>query len=521
MLNLAAGDKPPFEFNGKIFDDAAAMVYDAGGFDLSQIKDPRAKKMAEETLRVIMRAVETGVPHEVPPELLYALEENSFVFSGFKTYHTLRDIGLSMVDDKGSVKPFDMFKEDVKKVNERYNINYLYAEYKHAVGASLMAVKWRDLAERPERYFLQYRTAGDSKVRETHRRLDGVTLPATDPFWDKYYPPNGWGCRCQVTKVRRGKYSSTDPKQAMKDGDEMTEDIKQRIFRYNAGKDLKLFPPKHPYYKAPAAAKKAIKELTEEQKKDKRVAEMRAQLPDTLTDAEKDAKAVNNYEIEKALGVTMGKPMTVEQADKQSANPKHVLKFLPDPNGSYRDTAGNRFRLNPDYKKTRDYPFSINCQTCAPAYALRLMGFDVTAKGNTAGSLSEYLSHQRSFEAWKNADGSKCAPVLTFDWMLDKGYKTMTKKRYREYFEEACKDEGVYVLTIGWRGGGGHATILQRDADGVLSYIEPQEFDSDKGAKRTIDELCESGSTKPISTRGVLRVDNKVFDLKFISIFDK
>ena len=287
MLDLAADDKPPFEFNSKIFDDAAAMVYDAGGFDLSQIKDPRAKKMAEETLRIIMRAVDEGIPHEVPEELRYALEENSFVFSGFKTYHTLRDIGLSMVDDKGNVKPFDAFKEDVKKVNQRYNVNYLYAEYKHAVGASLMAVKWRDLAERPDRYFLQYRTAGDSKVRETHRRLDGVTLPATDAFWDKYYPPNGWGCRCQVVKVRRSKFPSTDPKQAMKDGDEMTDDIKQRIFRYNAGKDLKLFPPKHPFYKAPAAAKKTINEINEEKKKEqtaKRRKEIRAYMADHLND---------------------------------------------------------------------------------------------------------------------------------------------------------------------------------------------------------------------------------------------
>ena len=498
------------------------MVYDAGGFDISQINDPRARKMADETVRIIDSAIETGIPHEVPPELRYALEENAFVFSGFKTYHTLRDISLSMVDEKGNVKPFDKFRDDVLQVHQRYNVNYMYAEYKHAVGASMMAAKWRDLAQRPERYFLQYRTAGDARVRETHRQLDGVTLPADDPFWDKYYPPNGWGCRCQVTKVRRSKYTASDSAEAIKIGDEMTDEPKMRIFRYNAGKTLKLFPPKHPYYKAPQKAKKAVKKLTEEQMKDQRIAQIRQQLPDTLTDEEKDAKAVNNYEIEKTLGITMGKPMTVEQADKQSANPKHVLKFLPDPKGSYIDKkSGERLSLNPDYNERRDRPFSINCQTCAPAYALRLMGFNVTAKGKTAGSLSEYLSYQHSFEAWKNPDGTECKPVLTFDWMIEKKYKSMTKKRYREYFEEACKEEGVYILTIGWRGGGGHATILQRDAAGVLSYIEPQVYDEGLGAKRPIDKLCEKGSTSPLLTRGILRVDNKVFDLKFISIFDK
>ena len=47
-----------------------------------------------------------------------------------------------------------------------------------------------------------------------------------------------------------------------------------------------------------------------------------------------------------------------------------------------------------------------------------------------------------------------------------------------EYFNEVCKEEGVYELSIGWKSGGGHATILQRFADGELRYIEPQSDNS-------------------------------------------
>lgn len=522
-LQLAKGEDDDVPtFDPAVFDDAAQMVYDAGGFDASQLTDPRARKVIDATTQIINRAVETSIPHDVPETLRYALENNGFIFSGFKTFHALREVGLSMLDDKGNVKPFDDFRKDVQQINQNYNVNWLNAEYKHALGSSLMAVKWADLSKDTDRYFLQYRTAQDSRVRPDHAALDGITLPADDPFWSKYYPPNGWGCRCQAVQVRRSKYQPSDPKEAMKLGDEATDTLKQRMFRYNAGTEMQLFPPKHPYYKAPAAAKKVIKQLTAEQKKNKRVAELRAQLPDNLTDAEKDAKALNNYEIAEKLGVKVGKPMSVEQADKQSANPKHVLKFIPDANGNYWDKAtGERFRLNPNYKETRDRPFSINCQTCAPAYALRLMGFDVKAKGNTTGSLSEYLSRQHSFEAWKNSDGTECTPILTNSWMVSKKYKTMTEKRYREYFNECCKEEGVYILTIGWRGGGGHATILQRMKDGTLAYIEPQEYNDKKGAARSIDELCKSGATKPLATRGILRVDNKIFNTKFISIFDK
>ena len=96
----------------------------------------------------------------------------------------------------------------------------------------------------------------------------------------------------------------------------------------------------------------------------------------------------------------------------------------------------------------------------------------------------------------------------------------MDADKYREYFEEVCKDEGVYILTIGWKGGNGHATILQRFADGSLKYVEPQAYDPSKGTARSIDELCNDGAENPISTRGILRVDDKIFNLKFASIFE-
>lgn len=248
-------DTPHFDLG--LFDDAAAMVYDEGGFDAAQLTDPRAQKVIEETARIINRAIDTAVPHEVPETLRYALENNGFIFSGLKAFHALREVGLSMLDDKGNVKPFEDFRKDVQQINQNYNVNWLNAEYKHALGSSLMAIKWNDLKQDTDRYFLQYRTAQDSRVRPDHAVLDGITLPADDPFWSKYYPPNGWGCRCQAVQVRRSKYQPSDPKEAMKLGDEATATNKQQMFRYNAGMDLNLFPPKHPYNKAPAKAKTA------------------------------------------------------------------------------------------------------------------------------------------------------------------------------------------------------------------------------------------------------------------------
>ena len=91
-----------------------------------------------------------------------------------------------------------------------------------------------------------------------------------------------------------------------------------------------------------------------------------------------------------------------------------------------------------------------------------------------------------------------------------------------EFFNEVCREEGVYELVIGWRGGSGHATILQRFADGELRYIEPQS-DNSKGSGMELKDvryLCDRGAANSHSCRGIMRIDNKLFNTDFISIFD-
>ena len=260
LLQLA-NTEVPFEFDDTLFEAVADLVYQNGGFDISQLEDPAARAVIHETLRVLVSAINSGLPHEVPETVRYALENNAFVFSGFKTFHSMREIGLSMVTDKGDIKPFNDFMADVKKINQQYNHNYLYAEYNHAVGTSLMAAKWHEFEQDGDRYNLQYRTAGDGHVREEHALLHGTTLPPSDPFWDMYYPPNGWNCRCTVEQVLKDKYPLSDADLAMKRGDNCTDGVKQRMFRYNPGKTMELFPPKHPYRKVPAEAKAVIEDV--------------------------------------------------------------------------------------------------------------------------------------------------------------------------------------------------------------------------------------------------------------------
>ena len=84
-------------------------------------------------------------------------------------------------------------------------------------------------------------------MRPEHAALNGVTLPPSDTFWDEYYPPNGWNCRCTAVQVRKGKYPETPREQAIERGKEALAGDKKGMFRFNPGKQRKAVPDYNPY----------------------------------------------------------------------------------------------------------------------------------------------------------------------------------------------------------------------------------------------------------------------------------
>ena len=175
------------------------------------------------------------------------LKHSNYIFSGLKTFHELNEAFPSLTDENGDRKTFERFLKDVQTVNETYNRNYLRAEYNFAHSSASMAARWEMFQKDGDRYLLQYRTAGDDKVRPAHAALNGTTLPITDSFWDSYFPPNGWNCRCTAVQVRRGKYTETPHDEAMQRGQDATGEDKKGIFNFNSGKKQKTFPDYNPY----------------------------------------------------------------------------------------------------------------------------------------------------------------------------------------------------------------------------------------------------------------------------------
>jgi hypothetical protein len=51
--------------------------------------------------------------------------------------------------------------------------------------------------------YLEYTLGASERHRPLHVEKAGLILPVDSPFWDEWFPPNGWGCKCGVRPVTK------------------------------------------------------------------------------------------------------------------------------------------------------------------------------------------------------------------------------------------------------------------------------------------------------------------------------
>lgn len=173
------------------------------------------------------------------------LKQNLYRFSGAKTFQELAKMNYFL----GNNKAFPDFKKEALKVNQEYNVQYLENEFVTANRSGAMAEKWQKINDQKVLYpNLKYKTVKDNRVREEHRQLHDVIKPIDDAFWDKWYPPNGWRCRCYVTQTDEPATPGTATGEPTPG------------FHGHVGKSNMTFnEEEHPYFIFPAADAKKIK----------------------------------------------------------------------------------------------------------------------------------------------------------------------------------------------------------------------------------------------------------------------
>lgn len=212
--------------------------------------DPSVWKYNVDT---IWKSVEMGFGTsyaEQSTDVIDQLRRNVNVFAAFKNHANVQDVAALLVDANGQQRPYEEFKELALQVSENYNKHWLKTEYHLAERSATMAAEWQRIqADADILPNLRYLTVLDDKVREAHRKLDDVILPINDPFWDAFYPPNGYNCRCYVEQ--------TDA--PVKELDFVPDETEvPASFRNNVGKENVIFSEAHPYFVEQASSKKSI-----------------------------------------------------------------------------------------------------------------------------------------------------------------------------------------------------------------------------------------------------------------------
>jgi SPP1 gp7 family putative phage head morphogenesis protein len=264
-IQLADTDKENPKLR-RLFDQVVDKLHAERPKLRKMMRSPEFRAVMRETGDQLSQAVQEGYGMQLPeleygtPDavLLGKLTTHLYVFSANKSYKLLTELNALLVDD-GQIRSFPSFKKEALKLHEDYNIQWLKTEYETAVATGQMAAKWLTFQDKKDQYFLKYTTVGDSRVRPAHHELDGITLPVDHTFWNTHYPPLGWKCRCNVTRVPRTGRKATD------EDDLANLSQKPAEFGHNAGKTGVVFPESHQYNDIPAGAKPLLRRMATEE----------------------------------------------------------------------------------------------------------------------------------------------------------------------------------------------------------------------------------------------------------------
>jgi len=219
-----------------------------------------SRALYQHNYRTLLKAVEKGMKKDFGKiklgtpdwEFTQNLKYNIAVFAAFKNHDETMTIASLLTDKTGKIRPWKDFKEEALKVSQKYNVTHLKAEYNRAQSSARAAKDWQRYQNRKSLYpNLRYVATKDERTRDDHMALDGAVYPIDHSFWDTYYPPNDWGCRCRVEPTADDEVSRT----------EIT--IKPD-FKNNPGKTARIFTPDHKYIRdAKPEFKQRIKEFVE------------------------------------------------------------------------------------------------------------------------------------------------------------------------------------------------------------------------------------------------------------------
>lgn len=151
-------------------------------------------------------------------DLWKAQHAKGFMVAGAYKAELLADFRAAVEKAVTEGTTLEEFRKDFDRIVETHGWSYKGSRnwrseviYATNIRTAYAAGRWEQLTD-PEQLevmpYLTYRHGGSREPRPEHLALDGLTLPADDPFWDTHYPPNGWGCSCRAFGATPSEYAA-------------------------------------------------------------------------------------------------------------------------------------------------------------------------------------------------------------------------------------------------------------------------------------------------------------------------
>ena len=178
---------------------------------------------------------------------------NAFTASEITSLDVLNDIfeELTKTIEEGTT-----MEEFRKSINERmeargwtgltpYRADTIFRQN---VQTAYQVGRWKQISDpavMSDRPYGVYSAVMDSHTRATHRAMHGVCRRLDDPYWDTWYPPNGYRCRCSVRTLSQRQVDKGNVKVATGSwqglveapGEPARQLVPDPGFDYNPGKE--------------------------------------------------------------------------------------------------------------------------------------------------------------------------------------------------------------------------------------------------------------------------------------------
>lgn len=177
------------------------LIADFLGRKSTLIKED-VKKFADDFSNFDINYLKTKIPMTKTKfnELSDKYKNYAFTVTGYESNEQIKSILEHLI----SVKERGLgFKEWQKEIEQK-GVSVSPSVYWQNIKASQMAGLYNEMVEYSDiAPYWQYVAVVDANTSPNDLALNGIIRRYDDPFWDKWYPPNHFGCRCSVRALTK------------------------------------------------------------------------------------------------------------------------------------------------------------------------------------------------------------------------------------------------------------------------------------------------------------------------------